>query len=120
MSLLDERRLVLGLLLCGILGHSLCHILPCELITLCLIVLIERHIIVADEVIALLSAALGGLAVAPLQPGEHTLADVYAAVIDDIRLHNLVAIGLHNLRQRPSEQVIAHVTQVKRLVRIGR
>ena len=42
-----------------------------------------------------------------------------AAVVDDISLHDLVAIRLHHLCQRPTQQVVAHVSQVQRLVRVG-
>ena len=119
-SLLDERRLLLGLLLSRLLVHALCHVLGLKLIHLLAVVLVESHVVVADEMVALLAAGLRSLAVAILQPCEHRLADVYASVVDDVGLNHLVAVGLHYLGERPTEQVVAHVSEVERLVGVGR
>ena len=64
--------------------------------------LVESHVVVADEVVALLAARLGSLTITPLQPGQHRLTDMDTTVIHDIGLHHLVAIGLHDLCQRPA------------------
>ena len=45
---------------------------------------------------------------------------MYAAVVHDVGLHHLVAVGGHNLCQRPAQQVVAHMAQVQRLVGVGR
>ena len=82
--------------------------------------LVEGHVIVANKVVALLSRAFGSGAIAPLFPRQHRLTDVYPAVVNDVCLHNAVAVGLHNLGQRPSEEVVSHVSKVQRLVGIGR
>ncbi len=108
---LDEWGLLLRLLL----AHSLRH----EGLHLFTIVLVECHVVVPYQVVALLSAGFGSLTVAPPQPRQHALADVYAAVVHDVRLHHTVAVGLHDVGQRPAKQVVAHVAQVKRLVRVG-
>ena len=65
------------------------------------------------------SSPLRCLAIAPLQPGEHRFTDVYTAIVHDIGLHYLVAVGLHDLCQRPAQQVVAHMTKVQGLVRVG-
>ena len=116
MSLLDERSLLLSLFLSGIFRHSFSHILLQELVALCFVVLVECHIVVADEVVALLSRRFWSLTVAIFEPCEHRLTDVNATVVDDIGLHHLIAVSLHNLRERPSEEVIAHVSEVEWLV----
>ena len=59
--------------------------------------LIEGHIEVADEMIALLSGLFGCDSVAIFKPSEHRFADVYAAIVHDIGLHHAVTIGLHDL-----------------------
>ena len=120
MSLLDERSLVLGLLLGLLVGHALSLVFSLKLLYLLAVVLVKGYVIVANQVVALLAACLGCLAVAPLQPCQHGLADVYAAVVYYVGLYNAVAVGLHNLRKAPAEQVVAHVSQVERLVGVGR
>ena len=120
MGLLDERSLLLGLLL-GLVGtHAASLILGLELSHLLAIVLVEEHVEVADQVVTLLVGRLGRDAVAPLLPGQHRLADMDATVVDDIGLDHAVAIGLEDARQRPSEEVVAHVSQVEGLVGVGR
>ena len=84
------------------------------------IVLVERHVVVSDEVVALFARRFGSLAVAPLQPGQHTLTDMDAAVVHDIGLHHAIAVGSHDLCKRPAQQVVADVSQVERFVGVGR
>ena len=110
MSLPDQRSLLLGPLLVHALRHESLHLLA--------IVLVESHIIIANEVIALLAARLGSLAIAILEPSQHTLADMYAAIVDYISLYHLVAIGLHHVGQRPAQEIVAHMPQMQRLVGI--
>ena len=95
--LLDERSLFLGFLLSLFLAQTFGDILRSELLHLFAVVLVESHIVVADEVVAFLSACLGCFPVAIFQPCEHRLADVYSAVVDDVCLHHFVAVSLHNL-----------------------
>ena len=102
MCLLDERSLILGLLLSLISGQTAEHIFFLQGFHLLAVVLIKGHIIVAYEVITLLTGALGRLTIAPLLPGKHRLTDVDTTIVHDIGLHHLVAIGLHNLCQRPA------------------
>ena len=118
--LLDERSLGLGFLLSLLVGHAFGNELRLQLFHFLAIMLVEGHVVVADEMVALLSARFGRLAVAVFQPCEHRLADVYAAVVHDVGLHHAVAVGLHDLRQAPSQQVVAHMTEVEGLVRVGR
>ena len=82
--------------------------------------LVKTHIVIADEVVAFLAGRLGRLAIAELQPCEHGFADMYAAVVDDVRLHHFPAVGLLDLRNRPAKQVIADVTEVQRFVGVWR
>ena len=112
MCLLDERSLFLGLF--G--AHALLDEFP----DFGLIVFVEGNVKVTNQVVTLLACGLGCVAVAPLEPCEHRLADVDATVVDDVGLHNLVAVGLHNLGQAETQQVVAHVSQVQGLVGVGR
>ena len=82
--------------------------------------LVEQHIEVADEVVALLARRLGRAAVAPLQPCQHAFADVDATVVDQIDAHHFLAVGLHNLRNAPTKEVVTDMAQVQRLIRVGR
>ena len=109
-SLLDKRSLLLGLFFVHSLGHEFLYLLA--------VVLIEGYIVVTDEVVALLAAGFWCLTVAVFQPCKHGFADVDTTVVDNIRLHYLVSVSLHNLRQRPTEQVVAHMTEVQGLVGI--
>ena len=70
--------------------------------------------------VALDAGAFGRDAFAPLLPGQHALADVYSAVVDDVGLDHAVAAGLHQPRQREAEQIVADVAEVERLVGVGR
>ena len=109
---LDERRFEFRLFLVHSAGHELLDFLA--------IVLVEEHIVVADEVVSFLAARLGRFAVAPFLPRKHRLADVDAAVVDDVRFYYFPAVGLHNFRQRPTEQVVSNVAEVQRFVGVGR
>ena len=42
------------------------------------------------------------------------------AVVDDVGFHHAIAISFHDLRKRPSEEVIAHVSEVQRLIGVRR
>ena len=116
----DERCLVLGFLLSLFLVHALSDELRFQFVALLFIVFVEEHVEVTDEVVALLVGCFGCDAVAPLDPSEHRLHDVDASVVDDIGLDDLVAVGLHDLGEAPSEQVVAHVSEMERLVGVGR
>ncbi len=82
--------------------------------------LVESHIEVANQVVALHSAGLRSNAVTPFEPCQHRLADVDTTIVHDIRLHHLVAVSRHNLCQRPSKEVVAHVSKVERLIGVRR
>ena len=111
MSLLDERCF----LLCLLFIHTLSH----QLLNLVTIMLIESHIVVANQVVAFLTGRFGCLTIAVFQPGKHRLTDVDTAVVYDIGLHHLVTISLHDLSQRPTQQVVTYMTKVEWLVGIG-
>ena len=115
----DEGCLLLGLFLGLLLCHTLGHVLRLEFLHLFAVMLVECHVVVTDEMVALLAARLGRLAVSPAQPGQHALADVYASVVHDIGLHHLVTVGLHDVCQGPTQKVVPHVAQMKGLVGIG-
>ena len=116
MSLNDEWCLVLGTFLSLLFVHTLCNKLRLELLHLLTIVLVESHIVVADEVVTLLSARLRSLSIAPLLPSEHGLTDMYSTVVHYIGLHHTVAVNFHDLCERPSQEVVAHVSQMERLI----
>ena len=111
MGLLDERGFLLGLLLV----HALCH----KVLHLLAVMLVKGHVIVANQMVTLLAAALWCLAVAILEPCQHAFADVDAAVVHDIGFHHLVTVGLHHIGQCPSQQVVTHMAQVEGLVGVG-
>ena len=81
---------------------------------------VESDVVFAHEVVALHSRRGRGLAVTEQLPGQHRLADVDAAVVDEVRLDHFVARFGEYLRDRVSEQVVADVAQVQRLVGVGR
>ncbi len=107
-GLLHQRRRLLGF----VLAHALCL----QLLHFLLEVLVEQHVEVADQVVALLSRRFGSDAFAPFLPCQHRLADVDAAVVHYVGLDYLIAVGLQYLGQRISQQVVAHVSQVQGLV----
>ena len=119
-SLLDERSLLLSFLLGIVLRHAFSDIFLLKLSALLFVMLVEEHIEVADEVVAFLTCRLRCAAVAPLDPGEHRLHDMNTTVVDDVRLHHAVAVGLKDLRKAPAEEVVTHVTEVQWLVRVRR
>ncbi len=82
--------------------------------------LVEKHIEIADEMVALFAGLFRSDTVAPFLPGKHRFADMDASVIDDIGLHNLITAGLQNLCQRIAQQIVAHMPKVERLIGIGR
>ena len=118
--LLDERRVGLGLFRGSFFLHAFGHVLRFELCHFFAVVLVKRHVVVADKVVALLAARLRRFPVAVFQPGEHRFADMYAAVVHDVGLHHAVAARFQHARQGPAEQVVAHVSEVQRLVCVGR
>ena len=61
--------------------------------------LVERHIEIANEVVALLSYLFWCDAIAPLLPCEHGLTDVNTSVVHNVGLYHLVAVGFHYLCQ---------------------
>ena len=57
---------------------------------------------------------------AVFQPRQHRLADMNAAVIDDVGFHYAVAVGFDDVGQSEAKQVVAHMTEVQGLVCVGR
>ena len=112
MGFLDEGCFLLGLLLV----HTLCD----ELLDLLTVVLVEGHVVVANEVVTLLARGFGCLTITPLEPCEHRLADMDASVVDDVGLDHLVAIRLDDTCQSRSKEVVAHVSEVEGFVGVGR
>ena len=111
-GLAHQRRLVLGLILRHALSHQVGH--------LGLVMLVEQYIEIANQMVALLARRLRRAAVAPFLPCQHRLADVYAAVVDNVRLHHPVAGGFQNLRQRIAQQIVAHMAQMQGFVGVWR
>ena len=102
MGFLNERSLLLGFLLI----HALSH----EFLNLLTVVLIEEHVVVANQMIAFLAAALRCFAITPFQPSQHRLTDMNSTVVHDIGLHHLVTVGCHDLCQRPPKEVVAYMS----------
>ena len=68
--------------------------------------------------VALLAGGLRRLAATALEPGQHRFADVYATVVHQVYLQHLMSAGSEQLAHRPTQQVVADVPQVQRLVGI--
>ena len=98
------------------LGLLLVHTVVGELLDLFFIVLVELHIVFAHKVVAFHSGRFGGLPVAVALPGEHTLADMDAAVVDEVHHLHIGPSGREQLAHRPPQQVVAYMPQVERLV----
>ncbi len=64
MGFLDEWGLLLGLFLGFLSGYTAEHKLVGQGLHLLAVVLVEGYVVVANEVVALLAAGLGGLAIA--------------------------------------------------------
>ena len=108
----QDRGLLLGLLLGHATGHQLLH--------LGLEGLVEGHVVLPDQLVALQPAAFRRFAVAEALPGEHALADVDAPVVDHLHLHHLVPGGLQDAADAVAQEVVAQVPQVQGLVGVGR
>ena len=117
---LHQGRFGFGLGLGFFLVHAFGHVLGHQFLHLGLEMLVECHVVVADEMVALLATRLGRFTVAILQPSQHGLADVNTAIVHDVGLHHTVAIGGNDVGQGVTQQVVAHVPQVERLVGVGR
>ena len=76
----------------------------------------ELHVVVADQVVALDAGGLRSLTVSELHVGQHRLADVHPAVVDQVDLHHLGPVGLENSGNALSEAVVAHVPQMQGFV----
>ena len=111
LCLLDEWGLFLGCLLI----YALCH----KLFDLSLVLLVKTDIVVADEVVAFLATILRCLAIAEHLPCEHRFADMNTAIVHDIGLDYVPSVGLLNLSDGVTKQVVAHMSEVQRLVGIG-
>ena len=118
--LFHQWRFFFSALLCLFVGHTFGLQFGRQFCQLGTIMLVEGHVIVANEVVAFLSRAFGSGPIAPLLPCQHRLTDMYSAVVDDVCLYHTVAVGFHNLGERPSQEVVSHMSEVQRLVGIGR
>ena len=115
-----ERCVLFGLFAGFFLVHALGGVFFGKFLYLLAVVLVEQHVIVANQVVAFLARRLRCLSVAVFEPREHGLADMYAAVVHDVGLDNLFSAGFLYVCQRPAEQNVAQVTQVQWLVGVGR
>ena len=111
LGLLQNGRLGLGFFLgmsCGFQGF---HFLA--------VGLVKGHVVLAHQVIALHSGRGRGFSVAHFLPGHHALANVDAAVVDDLHLKDGLSGSANQFRHAVAQQVVAYMTQVQRLVGIG-
>jgi len=83
-------------------------------------VLVELDVVFTDQMVALHSRRSGRFASAVALPRQHRLADVDAAVVDQVDLDDVMADGTQYLRDRIAQQVVADMPQMERLVGIGR
>ena len=108
----DGRCFLLGV----VLGHTLSH----KFLDFSLVVLVELYIIIANQMVALDAGGFGSFAVSPFFPGEHRLADVYATVVDEVYLDDVVAASLQYARDRIAKEIVPQMSKVQRLVGIWR
>ena len=76
------------------------------------------HVVIAHEVVALQARALRRIGAAEHPVGEHGLADVYAAVVDEIHLADGAARRGENTGKAFADGVVAEVPEVQGLVRV--
>ena len=104
-----------GFLFGFLLAPSGCH----QPIDLLLVGLVELHVVLPHELVALEAGAARGLAVTELLPSHHAFADVDTAIVDHLHLDDLVAGCLKNAAHAPPEEDVAQVAKVQRLVGVG-
>ena len=107
-----QRRPGFGLFL----TQTRCH----ELTDFLTVMLVEHDIKITDQMIAFLPRRFGRHALAPFLPGQHRLADVDSPIVDDIRFNHPVTVGFQNFRQTVSQQIVTHMSEMERLIRVGR
>ena len=78
------------------------------------------HVAVSHKVVALDAGALRSGAVHAFLPGIHALADMHSAVVHQGDLDHLVARGCQQTAHGISEEIVAHVAEMKGLVGVGR
>ena len=82
--------------------------------------LVEFHIIVSHKMVSLFAGTGRRFSVSVLEPSEHGLADVNSAVVHNVCLDDFRTVGLGYLRYGPAQQIIADVSEMQRLVCVGR
>ena len=82
--------------------------------------LVVAHIEVTDKMVALLASGLRRAALAEALVGNHRLADVDAAVVDQIHLRDGVPRAFEDGGGAHADGVVAHVAEVLRLVGVRR
>ena len=98
------------------LGFFLRHAAGHQLRDFSLEQVVELHVVVAYQMVALLAGGLRRLAAPTLEPGQHRFADVDATVIHQVHLQHFVSASSEQLTHRPTQQVVADMSQVQRLV----
>ena len=103
-----------SIFLCILLGHSACN----KIIHFLLVDIVELHVTVAYEMVALFTWRLRCLAIEILLPRKHWLADVDSPVIDKSNFHHVVSAGFEKAGNWISEEVVPDMSEVERLVRV--
>ena len=69
--------------------------------------------------VAFFTRRLGCFTIAILLPCQHRLADMDTTVVDDIGFDYLISVRHDDIGQCITQQVIAHMAQMKRFIGIG-
>ena len=94
------------------IGHAFCHFR--------LERLVERDVVPAHKLVALFTGRCRRLTMSQFLPSHHGLADVDAAVVDDLDFLDVVAGGLEDAGHAVAQEVVPEVAQVQRFVGVGR
>ena len=83
------------------------------------VMFIKSHVVITYQMVSLFAGTFGSFTIPIKFPSKHRLTNMDTAVVYNISLHKLITISHDDISQCIAQQVIAHMSQVKRLVRIG-
>ena len=85
-----------------------------------LVLLVKTHVVLAHQVVPFDAAGFWSFSASKALPSHHGLANVNAAVVDDLHLLHLVPHRFQNARYGVPQEVVAQVAQMQWLVGVGR